>query len=93
MDLYISEEHLETLYEEFGRGNDNYILLIEEMSELAKALTKRIRYPDKEEITDSIIEEMAHVYICLEAVARLEGITEDDIQFEIYKKEKINEVP
>lgn len=87
MDLYISEEHLETLYEEFGRGNDNYILLIEEMSELAKALTKRIRYPDKEEITDSIIEEMAHVYICLEAVARLEGITEDDIQFEIYKKE------
>lgn len=87
MDLYISEEHLETLYEEFGRGNDNYILLIEEMSELAKALTKRIRYPNKEEITDSIIEEMAHVYICLEAVARLEGITEDDIQFEIYKKE------
>lgn len=87
MDLYISEEHLETLYEEFGRGNDNYILLIEEMSELAKALTKRIRYPDKEEITDSIVEEMAHVYICLEAVARLEGITEDDIQFEIYKKE------
>lgn len=87
MDLYISEEHLETLYEEFGRDNDNYILLIEEMSELAKALTKRIRYPNKEEITDSIIEEMAHVYICLEAVARLEGITEDDIQFEIYKKE------
>lgn len=87
MDLYISEEHLETLYEEFGRGTDNYILLIEEMSELAKALTKRIRYPDKEEITDSIVEEMAHVYICLEAVARLEGITEDDIQFEIYKKE------
>ena len=87
MDLYISEEHLETLYEEFGRGNDNYILLIEEMSELAKALTKRIRYPNKEEITDSIIEEMAHVYICLETVARLEGITEDDIQFEIYKKE------
>ena len=87
MDLYISEEHLEALYEEFGRGNDNYILLIEEMSELAKALTKRIRYPNKEEITDSIIEEMAHVYICLEAVAILEGITEDDIQFEIYKKE------
>lgn len=87
MDLYISEEHLETLYEEFGRGNDNYILLIEEMSELAKALTKRIRYPNKEEITESIIEEMARVYICLEAVARLEGITEDDIQFEIYKKE------
>ena len=87
MDLYISEEHLEALSEEFGRGNDNYILLIEEMSELAKALTKRIRYPDKEEVTDSIIEEMAHVYICLEAVARLEGITEDDIQFEIYKKE------
>ena len=87
MDLYISEEHLEALYEEFGRGNDNYILLIEEMSELSKSLTKRIRYPDKEEITDSIIEEMAHVYICLEAVARLEGITEDDIQFEIYKKE------
>ena len=87
MDLYISEEHLEALYEEFGRGNDNYILLIEEMSELAKALTKRIRYPGKGEITDSIIEEMAHVYICLEAVARLEGISEDDIQFEIYKKE------
>ena len=87
MDLYISEEHLEALYEEFGRGNDNYILLIEEMSELSKSLTKRIRYPDKQEITDSIIEEMAHVYICLEAVARLEGITEDDIQFEIYKKE------
>ena len=87
MDLYISEEHLEALYEEFGRGNDNYILLIEEMSELSKSLTKRIRYPDKKEITDSIIEEMAHVYICLEAVARLEGITEDDIQFEIYKKE------
>ena len=87
MDLYISEEHLEVLYEEFGRGNDNYILLIEEMSELSKSLTKRIRYPDKQEITDSIIEEMAHVYICLEAVARLEGITEDDIQFEIYKKE------
>ena len=87
MDLYISEEHLEALYEDFGRGNDNYILLIEEMSELAKALTKRIRYPDKEGITDSIIEEMAHVYICLEAVARLEGITKDDIQFEIYKKE------
>lgn len=35
-----------------------------------------------------IIEEIAHVYICLESVRRLMDITDDDIQFFIDAKEK-----
>lgn len=90
MDLYISDEHLEALYEDFGRGEKNHIVLIEEMAELTKALTKRLRYGDTLPIHTSLIEEMAHVYICLEAIAKLEGVTEDELQMEIYMKEKEN---
>ena len=88
MNLNISKEHMDALYKDFGRGTNNHILLIEEMAELTKALTKRMRYGDTLPTHLSLVEEMAHVYICLEAVAQLEGITEDELQMEIYLKEK-----
>lgn len=102
IDITITPEHLEKLYLENGFCyTENAELLSEEMSELNKELIKLIRKRKKcaivelenipiiiSEAKPSIAEEMAHVYICMEAVKDILGIKGADIQYYIDKKER-----
>lgn len=83
--IHISDKHLDALKEEYGyKVTLSEVGLMEECSELTQALSKRIRatYPKK----DNIIEEMAHVIICMRLVCLQLNISPEDIQKEIYKK-------
>lgn len=102
IDITITPEHLEKLYWENGFCyTENAELLSEEMSELNKELIKLIRKRKKcamvelenipiiiAEAKPSIAEEMAHVYICMEAVKDILGIKGADIQYYVDKKER-----
>lgn len=59
-------------------------MMIEEMSELTKALLKRRRYPDDESTVDNIREEMADVQIMLDQMRIIYG---DDSQ---YREQKLH---
>ena len=59
------------------------LILIEEMSELTKALLKRRR--DFDNISE-ITEEMAHVLTSLCVVKEILGISDNDIEMEALKK-------
>ena len=103
----ISANHMKKYWDDFGTDSFTHTrLLIEEMSELTKELTKYDRYCDQyrkapsnsyEEllinhkkirlIRDNIIEEMAHVYICLKACRGILDIKDDEINTEIKRKE------
>lgn len=83
--LHISDKHLEALREEYGyKVTLSEVGLMEECSELIQALSKRIRATNPNK--DNIIEEMAHVIICIRLVCLQLNISPDDIQKEIYKK-------
>ncbi len=93
IDILITPEHLEKLFDECGYSyTENAMLLSEEMSELNKEIMKFKRFWRAEpgyfaERKDAIVEEMAHVYICMEAMKRLIGIHDIDIQEKIWEKE------
>lgn len=102
IDITITQKHLEKLYWDHGFCyTENAELLSEEMSELNKELMKLIRkrrrcaMADLENIPNiideakpGITEEMAHVYICIEAIRDILGIKDSDIQHYIDAKEK-----
>ena len=74
------------------------LILIEEMSELAKALLKRRRiistrsaidetFPDKLKTTnDNVVEELTHVLVSCEVLRQTLGIDADDIGEKIAEK-------
>lgn len=66
-------------------GDIQKVILIEEMSELTKELSKKMRGKANRA---HIIEEMAHVLISLSATARDLNINEADIEKELSKKFK-----
>ena len=71
----------------FDQKNQD-LILIEEMSELTKELLKKRREKDN---WNELIEEMSHVYISLEVIKTLYGISDKDIQKQVdLKKEKYN---
>lgn len=83
--IHISDKHLEALREEYGyKVTLSEVGLMEECSELIQALSKRIRATNPNK--DNIIEEMAHVIICIRLVCLQLNISPDDIQQEIMKK-------
>lgn len=99
IDISITPEHLEKLFNDCGASySDNAMLLSEEMSELNKEIMKFKRnvmsFHGGETINyygigrDKVTEEMAHVYICMEAMKKLIGIRDIDIQKKIDEKEK-----
>lgn len=61
-------------------------MMIEEMSELAKALLKHRRYPDDEGTIDNIREEMADVQIMLDQMQIIYG---DDSQYRAQKLHRL----
>lgn len=69
--------------EECGEENQHWIV-VEEMSELAKEISKYQRNKGSEL---NIIEEMADVEIMLEQLRIMHSIDEKDVQRAIYEKE------
>ena len=69
----------------FERGDINLIILMEEMAELIKVLSKYIRYRDNK---PDVIEEVVDVYIYLNAAKEILSIT--DKEFETGLKVKLD---
>lgn len=90
MMINVPETHIDQYVEIFGKNTlDQMDILQEECAELIKAISKYKRslghYTAVDPI-DNVIEEITHVAISSEIVARLLSITPDDIQKEINKK-------
>lgn len=84
--LYISNLHLnavDALYNNAGKMA--CIGLMEECSELIQALSKQVRYGTFIE-KGHVVEEMAHVIICIRLVCDIYKIDPSDIQKEIIRK-------
>lgn len=84
--LYISGLHLNAVDATYNNsGKMACVGLMEECSELIQALSKQIRYGsgiDKEHV----VEEMAHVIVCIRLVCDIYEIGPCDIQKEIMRK-------
>lgn len=94
-DIFVSQEHLCLLHGEFQTDMDKLMLLSEECAELIQACQKMYRglnspitnNSDYDKLHKSLTEEMAHVLICIEAVAYDYEVSARDIQKEIDTKE------
>lgn len=91
--INVPDEHVDQYVKLFKDKDIQLDILQEECSELIKAISKykrSLKSPGVgncvENPIDGIIEEMAHVAISSEIVAKILGITKDDIQAEINKK-------
>lgn len=91
--INIPDEHVDQYIKIFKNKDVQLDILQEECSELIKAISKykrSIMSPGVgncvKEPLDGIIEELAHVAISSEIVAKILGITEKDIQKEVDKK-------
>ena len=71
----------EILY--YNSSNKNSICCIEEMSELTKVLTKKLRNSPKFN-NDILLEEVAHVLLMCQVIAKEAGLDANDI-FEVQK--------
>lgn len=91
--INIPDEHVDQYIKIFKNKDVQLDILQEECSELIKAISKykrSIMSPGVgncvKEPLDGIIEELTHVAISSEIVARILDITEEDIQKEVDKK-------
>lgn len=85
--IYIAPEHIKAWRSEYYSDTLVGTSLIEEMSELTKALCKERRAKSYDpEIKASIKEEIAHVLISLKGYCMAHGITSESIETEIQKK-------
>lgn len=82
--LVIPEKFVDKCIENFEEETDQRQILEEECAELIQAISKNIR--GKPNSIDQIKEEMTHVLISINVVARKLGISQSDILNEIYKK-------
>lgn len=88
--INIPEGHVDQYIEMFGKNPlEQMDILQEECAELIKALSKykrSLRHYTVANPIDNVIEEMTHVAISSEIVARLLQITPEDIQKEVNRK-------
>ena len=87
--IYIADEHRKAWEKEFHSLSLKEISLMEEMAELAQAISKAYRHGSEKsysECVNPIKEEMAHVLISLKGLAWGLGIQPEEIQDEIEKK-------
>lgn len=86
--IKIPEDHIQQYLKIFGTGLNQIDILQEECAELIKALGKYKRsvghFTNVDPI-DNIVEEMTHVAISSEIVARILNINPEDIQREVNK--------
>ena len=84
--LYISDKHLDAVAGSYNcNGNVACVWLMEECSELIQALSKQVRYGSGI-YKEHIVEEMAHVIVCIRLVCDIYEIEPSDIQKEIMRK-------
>ena len=82
--IVIDKEIVKETIEHYGKEMQS-IVVMEECSELVQAVSKELRNKsDKDHLT----EEMADVYICLELLKQIYGITNSNIQNWIDVKQK-----
>lgn len=93
--IYISPKHMKSFSEDFPNMRAAYFSLIEEMSELTKAICKWERSKGSKQ---DLEEEIAHVLISLKGVCQYLNIQSEDIEVEIglkcpkaYSEEKTDE--
>lgn len=91
--IEIPDSHIDQYIELFGSDAFKQIdILQEECAELIKALSKYKRgfglftYKDTIDPIDNVIEELTHVAISSEIVARLLNINKEDIEREVNRK-------
>ena len=89
--IHMSYQHMKGYDLDYNTRTLKMIALVEECSELQQALTKMYKAQDQAyhsggDSRANVVEEMAHVMICIKCLADDLGITADDIQQEIYKK-------
>lgn len=89
--IHMSVAHLEAYDADYQTRTLKMIALIEECSELQQALTKMYKSQDQAYLNGggsraNLIEEMAHVMICIKCLAEDLNISADAIQQEIFKK-------
>lgn len=78
----IPKEFIDKIIFSFGKKNQD-VVLIEELSELQKEITKSMR---GKEDKNHIVEEMAHCIISIQMCMKTHEITNEMIQNEIDKK-------
>ncbi len=84
--LYISVDHLYAVDASYNNnGKMACVGLMEECSELIQALSKHIRYGTGIDLKH-VVEEIAHVIICIRLICNVYGIEPSDIQKEIMRK-------
>lgn len=100
-EINVKIRNLEDMIDNYG-VEDRTTVIIEELSELAQAISKYKRYVlngeyyvndkrhSKNEILDNIYEEMADVLICLGLCKEYFGIDNDSLQEIVDKKMKRN---
>ena len=76
LNIIFNRDVIDELLDKYGEEQQS-IILIEEMSELTKELVKNMRGKDN---YYSLVEEMAHVLLSLNVVARALGISVNDLQ-------------
>lgn len=90
--LHISDEHMDAVDRLYG---DSWFSIpegtVEELSELITAISKWKRYDALDQYgsnIDNVIEEIAHVIICIRCLCRRYNIFPEEIQAKIIQKDK-----
>lgn len=91
--IYIPEDHIEKYLKKYGEDVDKQIgILQEECAELIVALSKYKRYginkENKKVFIDNITEELTHVAISSNIVAKLLNIEDYDVLREVKNKDE-----
>lgn len=92
----ISRDHINKVLDYYQFHTERMNICIEECSELIKALTKNLRshqWPErvrvtKDESRQMIVEEMTDVLVCCGMLQQMYGISQDEIDTVIRKKEE-----
>ena len=83
-DIVIDKGVVKETIEHYGKETQS-IVVMEECSELVQAVSKELRGKSDK---NHLAEEIADVYICLELLKQMYGITNSDIQNWIFAKRK-----
>ena len=90
--LHINHEHMNAVDNVYDNLNFSIAeATIEELSELITAISKWNRYDGLDKYgpnIDNVIEEIAHVIICIRCLCRRYGIFPEEIQAKIIEKDK-----
>ena len=85
----MKQEQIKEIVNHYG-ANDRARLLMEECGELVQAANKILRYPDKPETRDNLLEEMVDVSIMIEQIRTL--FNYDELEWNHMMQYKTNRI-